>query len=112
MSALFNCGLCCMILSSWATVQLVIMGVLLKIEALSLLGDVEAETYTDYDDFIKQTKNNYSMVAINCWIAAAIYLLMIVISYLCIIKARRNERNKARKLEDDELFCEDKSKVI
>lgn len=40
----------------------VLMGILYKIETITLLEDVEAEEYDDYEDFIKKTQENYSTV--------------------------------------------------
>ncbi|XP_059060900.1 ribonuclease kappa-A-like isoform X2 [Achroia grisella] len=82
-----------------------LMALFYKIEASILIEDVEEHVYDDYDDFIKKTKNNYQATSLNCLIAAAIYALMIGLSYLCIRKARSNERKAKEKLEDDEYYC-------
>ncbi|XP_068620671.1 ribonuclease kappa-like [Battus philenor] len=112
MAYLYNCGLCCIILSTWGFVQLIYMGINFKIEAVGYFEDVVAEEYEDYDDFIKKTKENYQLVAVNCWIAAAIYAVLIGVSYFCIVEAKRKALKEAQKLENDELYCEDKSKVV
>ncbi|KAG6451194.1 hypothetical protein O3G_MSEX006973 [Manduca sexta] len=105
MGALFGCAIYCMLLSIWAVIQLVLMGIFYKMETLVLIEDVEPEEYTDYDDFIAKTKANYSIVAINCWIAAVIYLIFIGISYLGIKKAQKSAKLAAQRLEDDEIMC-------
>ncbi|XP_013162715.1 PREDICTED: ribonuclease kappa-like [Papilio xuthus] len=112
MSMLYNCGLCCMLISVWGVVQLILMGILYKIECITLLEDVEAEEYVDYDDFIKKTQENYSMVGLNCLIAAGIYVVMILLSWLCMHQAQRKELMQRKKSDDDEWYCENKSKVI
>ncbi|XP_031765802.2 ribonuclease kappa-like [Galleria mellonella] len=81
------------------------MGIFYKIETPMLIEDVEEHVYDDYDDFIKKTKKNYQANALNCWIATAIYALMIGISYICIRKARSNEKKAKEELEDDDYYC-------
>ncbi|VVD05517.1 unnamed protein product [Leptidea sinapis] len=41
------------------------------------------------------------LIAINCWIAAGIYLVFILISYVCIRKGRDRPIGD----QDDETFC-------
>ncbi|KPJ03316.1 Ribonuclease kappa [Papilio xuthus] len=95
-----------------AALLYILMGILYKIECITLLEDVEAEEYVDYDDFIKKTQENYSMVGLNCLIAAGIYVVMILLSWLCMHQAQRKELMQRKKSDDDEWYCENKSKVI
>ncbi|KAH9644699.1 hypothetical protein HF086_011727 [Spodoptera exigua] len=81
------------------------MGIFYYFEVVTLLEDVEAEEYDDYDDFIHKTQHNYRAVAQNCWIASVIYIVFIVISYGCIVKAKKSMRLEALKLQDDEYIC-------
>ncbi|XP_028043117.1 ribonuclease kappa-like [Bombyx mandarina] len=101
----YNCANCCMIISVWGTIQLIIMGTLYKKEMLTLLDDVEAEEYRNYEDFIKKTHENYQKVARNCWIAASIYFVVFIISYICVKKTKKIKIKTALELEDDEISC-------
>ncbi|CAK1552228.1 unnamed protein product [Leptosia nina] len=85
----------------------VIMGIFFKLEVVAFIEEAEPEhhSYEDFEDFMKQTEKNYSLIAMNCWIGAVIYLLMIGLSYLCIAKARANEKAAAEQGKDDEEFC-------
>ncbi|XP_039759161.1 ribonuclease kappa-like [Pararge aegeria] len=112
MGLLFGCGLCCMLLSIWAILQLSVMGIFFKMEVLAFIEEAEPDhhEYEDYDDFMKQTKENYHKVSINCWIAAVIYAITLGLSYLCIKRAREKDVAAAEKLTDDEAFCRGKPK--
>ncbi|KAL4705582.1 hypothetical protein ACJJTC_006910 [Scirpophaga incertulas] len=111
MSILHACGTCCQVLSIWAVIQLVVMGIFYKFEITQLLEDVEEEHYEGILDYIKKTKSNYQACAKNCWIAAAIYFVMIIISRLCIMKAKKSAELAAAKKADDELFCAQKAAI-
>ncbi|CAF4920728.1 unnamed protein product [Pieris macdunnoughi] len=112
MSMLFNCGVCCMLLSIWAVVQLVVMGIFFKMEVVAFIEEAEPDHhgYEDFEDFMKQTEQNYSLIAMNCWIGAVIYLFMIGVSYLCIVKARARDKAAAENAQDDDAFCKDLAK--
>ncbi|CAB3231725.1 unnamed protein product [Arctia plantaginis] len=105
MSGLLYCGICCMLISAWGIIQLTILGSMFYFEVPILFEEVEAEDYDDYDDFIKKTKENYLAVAINCWIAAVVYIVTLALSCLCIMKAKRTAAREAKLLEDDEYVC-------
>lgn len=81
------------------------MGICYHLEVVTLLEDVEEEEYEDYDDFIKKTEANYRAVAVNCWVASVIYVILIGVSYWCIVKAKKEMEVEALKLEDDEYVC-------
>jgi hypothetical protein len=53
----------------------------------------------------------YGQVARNCWIAAAVYVVMIFLSYMCIVKARKTAKRMALLDEDDDLFCTTQGKT-
>ncbi|XP_022816723.1 ribonuclease kappa-A-like [Spodoptera litura] len=105
MSYLFSCGVCCGLLSIWGSIQLFFMGICYHFEVVTLLEDVEEEEYEDYDDFIRKTTANYKKVAVNCWVASVIYVILIGVSYWCIRKAKKSMKIEALKLEDDEYVC-------
>ncbi|XP_063366869.1 ribonuclease kappa-like [Cydia amplana] len=93
------------------------MGVLYRVESLGLIEDTEAHEFVDTQDFIKHTKKNYETVCMsqgrnlfisvstNCFIAAAIYVLILGCSFLCIHKANKKAKLKEAKLLDDKLSC-------
>ncbi|XP_045777349.1 ribonuclease kappa-like [Maniola jurtina] len=112
MGILYGCGLCCMLLSIWAVLQLVVMGIFFKLEVLAFIEEAEPDhhSYEDYDDFIKQTKDNYHKIAINCWVAAIIYLITLGLSFWCMKHARAKNRMAEESLKDDEVFCREKPK--
>ncbi|XP_047997180.1 ribonuclease kappa-like [Leguminivora glycinivorella] len=99
------CGVCYMCLSIWGIIQLVIMGVLYRMESLGLIEDTEEHHFSDLDDFIKRTQENYRTVSTNCFIAAAIYVVILGCSLLCLWKAKKAEKMKEAKLLDDKLSC-------
>ncbi|PZC83174.1 ribonuclease kappa [Helicoverpa armigera] len=105
MGYLLGCGICCSLISVWGIIQLTLMGIFYYVEAVTLLEDVEAEEYDDYEDYIHKTEHNYAAVARNCWIAAAIYLVFLALSYTCIIKARSRKKKEDLKLQDDDYVC-------
>ncbi|KAJ0174058.1 hypothetical protein K1T71_010204 [Dendrolimus kikuchii] len=112
MSLLMNFGTCCMVLSFWAIIQLVLMGIFFKVETVALLNSVGAKEYENADDYIKLTKKNYNIVAVNCFIAAGMYLVMAGISILCIRYARRAEKKRVEMLEDDDISCRPLKKKV
>ncbi|XP_028157861.1 ribonuclease kappa-like [Ostrinia furnacalis] len=101
----YKCGICCLMLSIWAIVQLSLMGIFYKIEATPMIKDVAVKDYTDYDDFIKKTKENYKNSALNCWIGAGVYAVMAAISVVCIIGGGKKVKQAMAAFDDDEIFC-------
>ncbi|CAH2089653.1 unnamed protein product [Euphydryas editha] len=112
MSLLLGCGICCFLLSIWAVLQLFVMGIFFKMEVLAFIEEAEPDHhgYDDYDDFMKQTKENYHTIAINCWVAAFIYLVTLGLSYFCIKHAKNKERVARENVQDDETYCKNKAK--
>ncbi|RZC35676.1 hypothetical protein BDFB_009452 [Asbolus verrucosus] len=78
-------SMCCMMLSVWGVLQLGLMGVFYYIHAVSLAEDVPAElpeepTPADIEQFYKDLDAGYSQLAYNCWIAAGMYVAVLLIS--------------------------------
>ncbi|KAJ3645591.1 hypothetical protein Zmor_023234 [Zophobas morio] len=73
---------CCMILSLWGIIQLGLMGVFLYFHSVAFAEDIAADIPTNenwsdqqvIDKFYKDVDDAYEMCAVNCWIAAAIYV--------------------------------------
>ncbi|CAH0713252.1 unnamed protein product, partial [Brenthis ino] len=81
-------------------------------EVLAFIEEAEPDHhgYDDYDDFMRQTKENYQKIALNCWIAGLIYLVTLGLSYWCMKHAKKRERLAAERGIDDETYCKEKSK--
>lgn len=76
-------SLCGLILSAWGVVQLVLMGVFYYIKSVALFEDIgleeELEKMTP-DEFYIKADALYTQSAYNCWIAACIYVLLLIFS--------------------------------
>ncbi|XP_041985028.1 ribonuclease kappa-like [Aricia agestis] len=101
----YCCSVSCLILSIWAVVQLVIMGILFNMEVVAFIDEAEASVYDDYEDFIMKTKQNYQSIATNCFIAAAVYFIFLLISYCCIRRSTKAERLAAKQSKDIDVLC-------
>jgi len=74
-------SLCCLLLSGWGFVQLILMGLFFYIQSVALVEDLHLEDhYSDMNTFITDRDQAYSANAYNCWIAACMYLFTILFS--------------------------------
>ncbi|XP_076257840.1 ribonuclease kappa-B-like [Rhynchophorus ferrugineus] len=74
-------SLCGLIISVWGIVQLALMGVFYYIEAVALAEDLpEIHEYQNITDFYSKMTMGYQQNAYNCWIAALLYLITLVVS--------------------------------
>ncbi|CAH0713253.1 unnamed protein product, partial [Brenthis ino] len=74
-------SLCGLVLSVWGIIQLTLMGVFYYIGAVALLEDLPlGENHHSIDAFIAEVKSGYSQNAYNCWIAALLYVITLVVS--------------------------------
>ncbi|XP_013137082.1 PREDICTED: ribonuclease kappa-like [Papilio xuthus] len=76
-------SLCGLILSVWGIIQLTLMGVFYYIEAVALLEDLPLEEESGHhtvDAFIHAVEVGYQRNSYNCWIAALLYVITLVIS--------------------------------
>lgn len=72
-------SLCCTIISVWGIAQFVLMGIFFFIEAAPLLDDFEFDSDTDNNDIFRANlKNAYNQRAYNCWVAAFLYVGLLV----------------------------------
>ncbi len=72
-------SLCCTIISVWGIIQFIFMGIFFFVEAAPLLDDFEFNsTTTNIDIYKSDLKNFYSQRAYNCWIAAFLYVGLLV----------------------------------
>ncbi|XP_053614473.1 ribonuclease kappa-B [Plodia interpunctella] len=78
-------SLCGLVISVWGIIQLTLMGVFYYIRAVALLEDLPIEEATEnsnrtIDEFIAQVESGYTQNAYNCWIAALLYVVTLVVS--------------------------------
>ncbi|KAJ0174059.1 hypothetical protein K1T71_010205 [Dendrolimus kikuchii] len=77
-------SLCGLVLSVWGIIQLTLMGVFYYIRAVALLEDLPLESESDephtLDRFITTVEAGYTQNAYNCWIAALLYVITLVVS--------------------------------
>ncbi|XP_018024589.1 ribonuclease kappa-B [Hyalella azteca] len=67
-------SLCCTILSVWGIIQLGIMGILFYIKSPAFLEDLFIpENATEPAAYIDAMEKSFSQIALNCWIATALY---------------------------------------
>ena len=74
-------SLCGVVLSAWGIVQLSLMGVFFYINSVALIEDIPlAEEYTDMNKLRTDMDKGYQQNALNCWIAALLYLVTLCVS--------------------------------
>ena len=72
-------SLCCSIISVWGIVQFVLLGMFFFSESAPLLDDFEFDHDTaDGKVFESRLKEAYSQRAYNCWVAASLYVGLLV----------------------------------
>ncbi|XP_003703752.1 ribonuclease kappa [Megachile rotundata] len=74
-------ALCGLILSVWGIFQLLLMGLFFYVKSVALIEDLPLEEYYDTaTDFYAAADRGYKQNAYNCWIAACIYVLTLLLS--------------------------------
>ncbi|CAH2089652.1 unnamed protein product [Euphydryas editha] len=74
-------SLCGLVLSVWGIIQLTLMGVFYYIGAVALLEDLPlGEHHDSIEDFVAEVRKGYNLNAYNCWIAALLYVITLVVS--------------------------------
>lgn len=80
-------SICGLLLSVWGIIQLGLMGVFFYIHSVAFQEDIVAELDDDIEDpterievFYKKVDDAFTQSAINCWIAAALYVILLLIS--------------------------------
>jgi len=74
-------SLCGLIVSIWGIIQLLLMGVFYYIHSVALVEDLPLdEHYESPQDFYAAVDRAYSQNALNCWIAALMYVATLVVS--------------------------------
>jgi len=74
-------SLCCLLLSVWGIIQLALMGIFFYIKSVALIEDLPLkEHHSSPGEFFADVDRAYSQNAYNCWIAACLYVLTLLIS--------------------------------
>ncbi|XP_022186013.1 ribonuclease kappa [Nilaparvata lugens] len=76
-------SLCGVIISIWGMIQLVIMGVFYSMHAVALAEDLPIEETDEFEtskDFYSAAEKGFQLNAMNCWIAACLYLFTFLFS--------------------------------
>ena len=72
-------SLCCTVISVWGIIQFIFMGIFFFVEAAPLLDDFEFDSNTANEELFRyRLKSAYSQRAYNCWIAAFLYVGLLV----------------------------------
>ncbi|GBP23276.1 Ribonuclease kappa-B [Eumeta japonica] len=75
------------------------------IESVTLIEDAAEEKAANGKDFLQVTTKNYKAIASNCWIAATMYFVTLLIAVSQCVWAQRIQRAAQEKLEEE--GCED-----
>ncbi|XP_056637796.1 ribonuclease kappa-B-like [Diorhabda carinulata] len=74
-------SLCGIILSTWGVIQLGLMGVFYITGSVALAEDIPAVEFSgNLTEFYNEVDNGFKQNAYNCWIAALLYLILLIIS--------------------------------
>jgi len=74
-------SLCGVVLSAWGIVQLSLMGVFFYTKSVALIEDVPLEEeYENEQTLITDMETGFQQNALNCWIAALLYLVTLCVS--------------------------------
>ncbi|XP_031631772.1 ribonuclease kappa [Contarinia nasturtii] len=73
-------SLCGLILSVWGIIQLTLMGIFYHMRSVALIEDLPLNHYHTPKEFFNAADLAYSQNALNCWIAACIYVVTLLVS--------------------------------
>lgn len=75
-------SLCGVVLSAWGIVQLSLMGLFFYTNSVALVEDLplQSKEYEDESLLLKDMEAGYTQNALNCWIAALLYLVTLCVS--------------------------------
>lgn len=69
------------VISAWGIVQLSLMGIFFWVHSVALVDDLSLEAqYTDANRLRNDMDGAYQQNAMNCWIAALLYLVTLCVS--------------------------------
>ncbi|KAM9500373.1 ribonuclease kappa-A [Clarias gariepinus] len=96
MSSFILCGpklaACMLVLSMWGVIMLAMLGIFFTIHSAVLIEDVplKEEDHHDTQNPLQNVYATYNQIGYNCFIAAAIY---VVIGFVSFVQVRLNKRN-------------------
>lgn len=75
-------SLCGLVISAWGIIQLVLMGFFYSLRSVALAEDLPGaeESFPTAKEVYAVAEKGYTLNALNCWIAACLYLLTLAIS--------------------------------
>ncbi|OQR77325.1 ribonuclease kappa-like [Tropilaelaps mercedesae] len=87
-----KCAMVCSVLSAWGVIMLVLLGIFLHTNSVAFAEDLETEHPTNKNEFLIAVNLRYKAAAQNCWIAACLYVVTLVISFqqYCANQRARN----------------------
>jgi ribonuclease kappa len=70
------------IISAWGIVQLSLMGIFFWIHSVALVEDlnIDEEKISSKGEYVNAMEASYNQNAMNCWIAALLYLVTLCVS--------------------------------
>lgn len=85
-------SLCGLVIGAWAIIQLVLMGVFLRVHAISLLDDlpVDDAEWASRNWNVDYVNSIYDQASNNCFVACGIYVAITIFSF---IQYRLNARS-------------------
>ncbi|KAL3842544.1 hypothetical protein ACJMK2_020543 [Sinanodonta woodiana] len=87
-----KCSVCCLVISIWGIIMLALMGVFYQVHSPGLFEDIPlAEGDWEHHNYsMTYIHEKYEQAAINCFIAAGIYVFFFFFSFW---QQRMNSRN-------------------
>lgn len=85
-------SLCCTVISVWGIIQFLLLGVFFYVQSVPLLEDFDFDHDTpDNNIFADRLREAYHQRAYNCWIAAFLYVALLVFAGVqCMTNLRRS----------------------
>ncbi|BFZ05060.1 hypothetical protein BsWGS_08099 [Bradybaena similaris] len=79
-----KCSMYYMLLSIWGIVMLTLMGIFFKIRSPALFEDISTSQteWAVYNFSVEFVQEKYDVSAINCWIAAGLYVILFLFSFV------------------------------
>uniref|UniRef100_A0A3B4TP36 Ribonuclease, RNase K a n=1 Tax=Seriola dumerili TaxID=41447 RepID=A0A3B4TP36_SERDU len=71
-----KCAACGIVLSTWGVIMLAMLGIFFSVHSATLIEDVPAPNDIHQEDYPQRIYELYNKVGYNCFIAAAVYVLV------------------------------------
>lgn len=81
-------SLCCAITSIWGVIQFLLLGIFFYIQAAPLLDDfqIDNKNFTNTNEFATTLQQAFHQRAYNCWIAAGLYVALLIFTGIQFMK--------------------------